>query len=206
VRYAQGFLQTSQELHDAFLVTADAASVALSSPEQKQYTATLFLLAQVYQHTQQADKSARCCLQTLDRQALSLTPDELCFQANEWVSNAIQVCGQRPVSVPVMAPVAAAVLERMVLYQHPRLWGIMTGTMNLLNRPRGGKTHGAEAVALPPKQSRTRARGKLTGFSPGAVALAPIGGSRQSGYLFVRRNNLQKNLDAEFKELALNKT
>jgi len=90
---AEGFLQTSQELHDAFLVTADAASVALSSPEQKQYTATLFLLAQVYQHTQQADKSARCCLQTLDRQALSLTPDELCSQANEWVSNAIQLSG-----------------------------------------------------------------------------------------------------------------
>jgi len=102
----------------------------------------------VYQHTQQADKSARCCLQTLDRQALSLTPDELCFQANEWVSNAIQVCGQRPVSVPVMAPVAVAVLERAVLYQHPRLWGIVTGTSNLLNRPRGGKAHGAEAVAL----------------------------------------------------------
>jgi hypothetical protein len=45
---AEGFLQRAQELHAEFVAQADEASCALSSPPQKQYTATLFLMAQVY--------------------------------------------------------------------------------------------------------------------------------------------------------------
>jgi len=67
---AEGFLQCAQELHDSFTATAEPASLVLSSAEQKQFTATLFLMAQVHQHLKQADKSARCCILTLDRQEL----------------------------------------------------------------------------------------------------------------------------------------
>ena len=70
---AEGFLQCAQELHDSFTATAEPASLVLSSAEQKQFTATLFLMAQVHQHLKQADKSARCCILTLDRQELLRT-------------------------------------------------------------------------------------------------------------------------------------
>jgi len=71
---AEGFLQSAQELHDSFSANAPPHALSLSSPEQKQFTATLFLLAQVHRHLQQTDKSARCCLITLDRQVSCSIP------------------------------------------------------------------------------------------------------------------------------------
>ena len=90
---AKGYLTLAQQLHEGFVATAGPAGLSLSSPEQKQFTATLFLLAQVHQHTGDADNSARCCLATLDRQACSFSPAELRAQVNEWVTNAIQLSG-----------------------------------------------------------------------------------------------------------------
>eukprot|EP00802_Teleaulax_amphioxeia_P022937 Tamp_23445.p1 GENE.Tamp_23445~~Tamp_23445.p1 ORF type:complete len:134 (+),score=15.62 Tamp_23445:550-951(+) len=90
---AEGFLDSASELHSSFLTRALPANRDLSSPEQKQYTTTLFLQAQVYQHLSLPDESARCCLVTLDRQAQSLSNHELRLQGAEWIKNAVQLSG-----------------------------------------------------------------------------------------------------------------
>lgn len=71
---AEGFLQRAQELHAEFVARADEASSALSSQPQKQYTATLFLMAQVSQHLQKKKTSA---LQQLTTSARPLLETDL---------------------------------------------------------------------------------------------------------------------------------
>jgi len=83
---AREYLEQSLSLHGT---GEERLAGAVDSPEGRQLTTTLFLMAQVHQHSGEAAQAAGLCQLTLDRQARGGLP----AGRDEWVKNAIQLSG-----------------------------------------------------------------------------------------------------------------